>query len=87
MRHAVQENNTTNLYAHLDHHHKEAYVKMSHYKQTTAELNESALATITTGTIKKTLPLRSSKCHKKNLVNAIGQFIAKNLQPIISGRW
>ena len=45
------KNNTTNMYVHLDHHHKEVYMKMS-LQTTTKNLNcskESKSPTFTTG--------------------------------------
>ena len=45
------KNNTTNLYTHLDHHHKEAYVKLSYYKQ--QQSSTESTPTIATGNDKK----------------------------------
>ena len=68
-------NNTTNLYVHLDHHHKEVYVKLSHYRQqqqtSTAQNHQLSLQE----TVKKTQSLSSSSERYKKLANAIGQFI------------
>lgn len=74
------KNNTTNLYSHLDRHHKDVYVKMLHYKQqsSTSQHQQPSLQE----TIKKTQPLSKSSERHKKLANAVGQFIAKDLQPI-----
>ena len=74
------KNNTTNLYVHLDRHHKEVYVKLSHYRQqqSSSPQHQPSLQE----TIKKTQSLGRSSERCKKLTNAIGQFIAKDLQPI-----
>ena len=77
------KNNTTNLYTHLDHHHKETYVKLSYYKQqqsSTAQQSQHQLSL--QETIKKTQSLSRSSERYKKLASVIGQFIAKDLQPI-----
>ena len=78
------KNNTTNLYTHLDNHHKKVYATLSYYKQqqsSTAQKSQHHQLSLQE-TIKKTQSLsRSSECYKK-LANAIGKFIAKDLQPI-----
>ena len=77
------KNNTTNLYDHLDRHHKEVYMKTEHYKQRQSSGSQQAHQPSLHETIKKAQPpfSKSSERYKK-LANAVAQFIAKDLQPI-----
>ena len=72
------KNNTTNLYVYLERHHKEEYVKLSHYteeRQQQAKQQQQLLPE----TVNRIQPLSRLSEHYKRLTNSIALFIAKDL--------
>ena len=79
------KNNTTNLYSHLERHHKDEHAKL---RKTGTALKEAqqpskgAQQPSISATFANVTPLGSSTARHKQLVDAIGMFVIKDMRPL-----
>ena len=72
------KNNTSNLFYHLERHHKDVYAKLKKSASTSKESQQSSIAE----SFAASSPLSDSSVRHKQLVDAVGSFIVQDLRPI-----
>ena len=72
------KNNTTNLFSHLECHHREEYAKLRKTGPTTTETQQPSIAE----SFAHAVPLGASSTRHKQLVDAVGMFIIRDLRPL-----
>ena len=72
------KNNTTNLYSHLERHHKDEHAKLRKTGTASKEAQQPSIS----ATFANVTPLGSSTARHKQLVDAIGMFIIKDMRPL-----
>ena len=73
-----KKNNTTNLFAHLERHHKEKHSKLRAPTTKSKEARQSSLS----ASFASAIPLGSKSDRHKQLVDAVAGFVVHDMRPL-----
>ena len=75
------KNNTTNLFTHLERHHKDVHSKLCRSSRESTSAKQPKQSTLQEN-VNALQPLSTTSARYKQMVNAIGNFIAKDMLPL-----